>query len=467
MFVRHDVLRCLMILVIVGLVSQLYAEETIQLVVGQDKIIGVNSPERIALGSNIAAVKKLSDTQILVTAKEVGLTTLTVWNKNGEKNEYTINIIKTDPTIIAKEIQQLLEDVDDIHVNVVGTNVVIEGKLGTDAEIVRLLKVLRAYPSVLNLAEIDPRLKQTIAKIIKEEIGFKDVNVKVVGERILLEGVVPTEEDIKYTEKIASIYYSNIDNLLKVGGRMIEVYVRIIEVDRDKLKDIKPLNTIWTAAIESNGEITGKKNPGPPYELSFNASVNMPPIIDRWITDGYATLLAKPKLVVASGHEAEFRSGGEIPIVTVTAFTTNVEFKKYGVNLKIKPVVDREDNIVTHLFTEVSSIDWSNKVGAVPAILTRSAETDVCLKKGESIIIAGLIHKINASFVKRVPILGYIPILSLFYSSKDIRSKETEVIIVVTPKIAQHYVGEYPRINSEFGEQELKDLKVPQSSGDK
>src|SRR5687767_4585877 len=65
------------------------------------------------------------------------------------------------------------------------------------------------------------------------------------------------------------------------------------------------------------------------------------------MNDGYGRLLAQPKLVCASGENAEFLAGGEVPIPLITNNQFTVEYKEYGVVLRLKPTADRAGNIQT------------------------------------------------------------------------------------------------------------------------
>src|SRR6185503_6917920 len=97
--------------------------------------------------------------------------------------------------------------------------------------------------------------------------------------------------------------------------------------------------------------------------------------------DGYGRLLAQPKLVCASGEKAEFLAGGEVPIPLITNNQFTVEYKEYGVVLRLKPTADRNGNIQTEIEAEVSEIDQSVKIVAagvaVPGFRTRKVKTNV------------------------------------------------------------------------------------------
>jgi pilus assembly protein CpaC len=148
-----------------------------------------------------------------------------------------------------------------------------------------------------------------------------------------------------------------------------------------------------------------------------------------------ARILSEPTLVTLSGKEASFLSGGEMPIVQQLQNTFTVEFKQFGVLMKIKPTVDSARNINTHISTEVSDVNANVTVLGVPSFSTRRAETDVQVKDGQTIFIGGLLsHNVQES-LRKFPWLADIPVLGLLFRSKDFQSSRSELLIFVTPEV--------------------------------
>ena len=162
--------------------------------------------------------------------------------------------------------------------------------------------------------------------------------------------------------------------------------------------------------------------------------------INMLIQEDKARTLANPKLVTLSGKEASFVVGGEIPYVTVeTEGRTRVEWRDYGVGLKILPVVNADRAIRTTIEAEVSDLDWANAVEEqdhrIPAVKKRSAQTEIMLNDGDTIIIGGLIKNEDSRNVDRLPWLSKVPILGELFKSTAFRDKRTELVISLTPKL--------------------------------
>ncbi|RYX89634.1 MAG: type II and III secretion system protein family protein [Comamonadaceae bacterium] len=158
--------------------------------------------------------------------------------------------------------------------------------------------------------------------------------------------------------------------------------------------------------------------------------------------NGLARLLAEPTLVTLSGHSASFLSGGELPVPVPQGLgTTSIEYKTYGIGLTVTPTVLSNDRIVLKVAPEASELDYTNSLAisnvAVPAITTRRADTTVELGDGESYIIGGLVKRNTTSAVNKVPLLGDIPVLGTLFKQTDYQMNETELVLLVTPRLVK------------------------------
>lgn len=164
-------------------------------------------------------------------------------------------------------------------------------------------------------------------------------------------------------------------------------------------------------------------------------------------TNGMAKVLAEPTLTSLSGEQAEFISGGEFPIPVPNNDNVTIEFKEFGVGLKFLPTVVSSDSINLALNIEVSEIANQNAVTLeptgtnsqffIPALSKRGAKTTVELGNGQTIGIAGLLNENITDVVDKLPGLGDLPIIGQLFRSQAFRKGETELIILVTPRLAK------------------------------
>jgi pilus assembly protein CpaC len=159
-------------------------------------------------------------------------------------------------------------------------------------------------------------------------------------------------------------------------------------------------------------------------------------------SNGLAKVLAEPTLVTLSGQQARFLAGGELPIPLGGSFgQVSVEWKRFGILLDFTPTVIAGDTIHLDLSAEVSEIDQSLGVTiggtTVPGLTSRQSQTTVRLGDGQSFAIAGLLSDKIRSQIEKVPMLGSIPILGTLFRSSQYRRDETELLVVVTARLAR------------------------------
>ncbi|WFU38798.1 type II and III secretion system protein family protein [Bradyrhizobium sp. CB82] len=167
-------------------------------------------------------------------------------------------------------------------------------------------------------------------------------------------------------------------------------------------------------------------------------------LISALETKGLARRLAEPNLTTLSGDAARFLAGGEFPVpipnTTTNGFpTVTIDYKKFGVELAFVPTVLSRGVINLRVEPSVSELDFSNAVTiqgtTVPALTRRDARTTVELRDGQSFAIAGLLQTRNRQDVSQLPWIGSVPVLGTLFSSKSYQQQETDLVIIVTPRL--------------------------------
>ncbi len=152
--------------------------------------------------------------------------------------------------------------------------------------------------------------------------------------------------------------------------------------------------------------------------------------------------LAEPNLIAMSGEKASFLAGGGFPIPVAGTFQQiTVEYKKFGVGLTFVPTVLANGVINLKIEPEVSHIDTTNSIRtgvvAIPAITVRRASTTIELRDGQSFAIAGLLQSVTAETQQQLPWLADVPILGALFRSAAFEKKETDLAIIVTPRLVK------------------------------
>ena len=157
-------------------------------------------------------------------------------------------------------------------------------------------------------------------------------------------------------------------------------------------------------------------------------------------------VLARPNVTTFNGRKAKIIMGDQVPVFTSTGSGTdanasvNVEYKDVGVNLEVTPRINESDKetVTLSIKPSVSTItEWiesgNNKA---PQISSRSVETVVRVKAGETILIGGLLkHDEIKNIRSMLPFFSKIPVLGELFKNRSIKKSDTELVIAITPTI--------------------------------
>ncbi len=289
--------------------------------------------------------------------------------------------------------------------------------------------------------------------------GVEGVDARLAAQRILLEGDSADARARERAAAIAGIFPGVvIDFVGKLGWEsMVHVDVRIVEFRRGRLRE---LGIRWRDEI--NGPSAGviadfvhndrfrvrpENDPIPeaafdplPARTAARAYLGVSAVLDSRLRaleeTGEALLVAEPRLSCRSGGAARFVAGGEIPVpVTNSVGATDVEFREYGVILDIKPVADAQGAIFVRVETELSQVDNAQRVAGIPGLLKRRSVTDVNLRSGETVVIAGLANRQRSIDTSGVPALARVPVMGRLFGVRGNRADESELVIFLTPRI--------------------------------
>ena len=185
-----------------------------------------------------------------------------------------------------------------------------------------------------------------------------------------------------------------------------------------------------------------------PLLLSSNITYGLASTNGQWTTNAMfqfleqhqlAKILAEPMLIAASGEQAKFLSGGEIPIVIAQALNTSIVFKQFGTSVVFVPTVIDDDEIELQVAPEFSQPDFTQGVQmfgfSVPAFVTRRAQTLVRMKENQTLILAGLMLDNVTSAIRKTPYLGDVPYLGYFFKHTSYQRNKTELMMTVTAQI--------------------------------
>ena len=310
-------------------------------------------------------------------------------------------------------------------------------------------------------------LRRQMAELIPGE----KIGARISNEAVVLTGVVSNGPAVDRAMQLAQSYAGDkVINMMSIGAsQQVMLEVRFSEINRQTGKQIgfsgftgSDGGTFGSATGNGAGLVPDVNGQGilrldsitgsfGVFRKAFSAlGLNINATLDALERKGLVKTLAEPTLVALSGETASFLAGGEFPVPVQQSSGgggggngggITVEFKPFGVSLAFTPTVLADGIINLQVEPEVSSIDPSASITVngltIPGLQTRRASTVLELRDGESFALAGLIRRDFATTVRQVPLLGSIPIIGALFRSTGFTKGETELVIVVTPRIVQ------------------------------
>jgi pilus assembly protein CpaC len=291
--------------------------------------------------------------------------------------------------------------------------------------------------------------------------GVQGLQARLRGDRIVLEGDAADARARERAAAVAALYPGAVlDFVAKPGWEvMVHVDVRIVEFRRGGLRE---LGIRWRDEVDgpsagviadflvndrfrvlpSESRIPADAFDPLPIKTGWRGYLGLSSVLDSRLRmleqAGEATLVAEPRLSCRSGGAARFVAGGEIPVPLVNGVgATDVEYREYGVILDVKPIADAGGAISARIETELSQIDPAQRVAGIPGLLKRRSVTDVNLRAGETLVIAGLASRLRSLDDSGIPGLARVPVAGRLFGVRGRRTEDTEVVIFLTPRIAQ------------------------------
>ena len=246
---------------------------------------------------------------------------------------------------------------------------------------------------------------------------------------------------------------------LDTRRRQVMVEAVIVEVNDDVARE---LGVQWSTSMsaEDGGEAVtnfispASQNPmitpgaftlGSGLTLGHYRNGSLRGLVRALTTDSTSNLLSTPSIVTLENQEAEILVGSNVPLITGQStaegsttdnpFTT-IERKDIGVTLKITPKINIEDAITLDVLQEVESIS-EDSTAATADIVTnkRSIRTRVLIRNDDVLVLGGLIRDDKSDVVRKVPLLGDIPVVGRLFQASSKVSQKRNLMVFLHPVI--------------------------------
>ncbi len=233
------------------------------------------------------------------------------------------------------------------------------------------------------------------------------------------------------------------------GGEKKEGKTKIIGGSKFKVNFAKPEATIASLS----GLLIGYLKGG-----------NISGLLQMYRKDTGFNVLSTPNILTMDNEEAKIIVGKNVPFVTSSRVTEqntvvrSYEYKDVGIILTITPHINKEGMVKLKVHQIVTSLTPESLLSEAPVTNKREAETTVTVKDNSTLVIGGLIRNDKTEVIHKVPLLGDIPLLGLFFRRKETTSEKRNLVIFITPHIIRT-VKEAEKIRKEK-EKKFKNFKI-------
>lgn len=363
--------------------------DEVTLTVGENKTVSAANVKNYSEGvPGIIDVKLTTDnSQFVIAGRKPGSTTMLLIKNDGSQVSLTVHVFARSPQAVEKELNQLLE-------------------------------------------------------------GMPGVRARRVGARIVIDGTVPTEAELKRVQHVAALYPNQVEALVTLPGGggtttvdakyIVRIDFYFIQYDKNSSYGV---GLGWPGSI--GGDAVVKSNVAFDFvggSRAATASITNQPIprLDIASRKGWAKVLKQATVVTNNGVEANFQNGGEQNFTVNTGLTVGVQRIQFGTDVTVLPRYNpQKHEVEMKLVADVSDLTSSSGGTSLPGRTTSKLTTNITLKLGQSIVLSGIRAKSQNHAVDGLPGLSDIPVLGLLFGKHSNAELQTEGAIFVVPNVVE------------------------------
>lgn len=245
---------------------------------------------------------------------------------------------------------------------------------------------------------------------------------------------------------------------LDIESPKVHVKVRLVEVTTTKVHRMGTRYSSDPGIFENEDLDNGLRSTfGAGWEdvyhngtITANSEISVSLLMQFLRRNADTKILSEPTLVMNNNEPGTLFVGSRIPIIQDSqrsaegSLTQSFEYEDAGTTLNITPNINQARKVEMKIELEASQIRPGERVQIGADIFdTRKFETELAVNSGDTIVIGGILRESEAENIRRVPILGYIPIANLVFRKKDIRRERTELIAFITPTVLETSDDDY------------------------
>ncbi|MDQ2866521.1 MAG: pilus assembly protein N-terminal domain-containing protein [Candidatus Eremiobacteraeota bacterium] len=439
----------------------------ITLQTGQSTVLSTPGLTRVAVGNSaIAGVVPVGTSEVVVNAKDNGRTTVVIW-EGGQQIGYTVVVTDYGLDDIAAMVKASISD-PNVHLVNFQHALIVRGTVDSRSEYLAIQTLLNRFEPMAkanHFTVVDAvTQKHSYASIAREIAtpGAQDVAVEPDGSgNLIVSGEVQTrvqaEQVLQRAAALAGADFGAngklIDRISVKQVSQIDIKVYVLEIDQTGMGE---LGLRLQSALPDGTKPGGFDYGLPSYPVVDNCgscfngkalnigpwirTTLLAPTLDLIMQSGHARILSSPDLVATNGTAASFLVGGQIPYLFSTGLgQVSVDFKNYGVQLKVTPTLMPNGDVQAVINPDISDLDYQDAAQFngfyIPALKESTISTSVIAQDGQSIVMGGLLRHLDTRTIQKIPILSNIPILGKLFQSVQYQQGDTNVVFVMTPRV--------------------------------
>lgn len=406
--------------------------DTVHLVVNQGRLLQLPREATNVMVANpgVASFQVASPGSVFVFAKIPGTTTLYALDGNDEVVAAVQLIAKPNTVALTRLSEQIANEIPGAKVEFVpsGSSLIVRGSVRTPQQAKQVMDSVEANLGARSSqagggggqapAQAGANGQAPAPRVINQLKVELSAQINISVRIVEVSRSLTTSLGLNWESTFTS---ARGDSLFRTGGN-------IFDAATNRLADtVTEATGAGTGAVLGGGRTRGR------------SSVSA--ILTALSEDGLATILAEPNLTAMSGETAGFAAGGEVPIVTFVNNSVNIDFKQYGVIMRMTPTLLSPNRISLHVAPEVSDLSDDGAVEldgfTIPAFKVRRADTTVELASGQSFALAGMLRSSITQQVTSVPGLKSIPVLGRFFETETSEQSDNELVIIATAYVVE------------------------------
>lgn len=409
---------------------------------GKSTMVALPEPVRARTVGNPAVVQAMlvSPRTLYLLGSDVGTTNMIVQGRSGSCSVIDV-VVGADPGGLQQAIADLMPEEPGVKVKVAADTIVLMGTVSDAVQAQRVLDLANAF------------VQRPVAPLAAQGKAAPP----------------PAAPAPAQSNTAASATPPRIINMMQVAApQQVMLEVKVAEVSKTLINELGAAANIqagfgsWSVGLLADflsgglSALNVSKANNKPLRMMFDAEKD----------DQLVKVLAQPNLMAISGQEASFLAGGKVfipvPQSNGTGGTTiTLQAEQFGIGLTFTPTVLRDGLINLKVAPEVSELSPtgvtvtasnSSATSVLPLITTRRASTTVQLHDGQSFAIGGLLKDNVTGAIKAIPGVGELPILGALARSTNYQSDRTELVFVVTPRLAKPLPQHYTLPTDHFGQ---------------